>query len=320
MPAARCENFRGLLATLLSQVLQTSPLALDSMFKQDLDICHKVTISDWSTSELETWLIRGLKHDETRFCIFVDSLDEAELESGLPENAIVQFVKRAATLPNVKCCVSNRPLQRFELAFGSSPHLQLQELNESDIQRYYDDYMTPAFNDADIEMDPVLLKLLKEMFCYKAAGVFLWACLAVNSLKSGIENHDSIAELLHRLEAMPSELEGFYEQMWKRQNRDFWVYQDQASLFLNVCIGFHETSLPKLLELVLLQSRNYHLSDDILAGKITEELEHEYETIQLRVLTRCAGLLIPYREFHDKDLNKHCSILPHSFPAPRSAL
>lgn len=307
-------TFHGLLATLLLQVLRKLTHVPDSMLAQDPEICSKSTLTDWSVQELEQWLLRCLKHKEYYFCIFIDGLDEAEIEPGLPEDSILRFVEKFSVLSGVKCCVSSRPLRKFEIAFGGCQQLRLQELNENDILKYFDDNVRPMFRNTDIDANDHVFKQIRWKFCARAGGVFLWACLAVSSLKRGIENHDSIDQLHERLEALAPELEDLYAQMWTRQNRDRGLYKKEASLYFNVCLAYEETNnIPALLDLVLLQHCDRHSGNDVIMGRATQHLEQECDTIQTRVLTRCAGLLVCQTDPH-RTLSNPCMSV-ESFPA-----
>lgn len=286
------KSFRGLLAVLLLQILQNSSDKLCLILEQDPHICHKSTVTDWSVQELQTCLSECLKDENLFFCFFIDGLDEAVLGLGLSGTILTDFVHRVAALPNVKCCVSSRPLRRFEIALRGAAHLQLHEVNAGDIMQYFHDKVRPILVDTTCDGDCTSPDLAK-LFCEKAGGVFLWACLAVDSLRQGAENCDSIDEMYQRLKALPPELKTLYEQIWRRHNQNDSQYQRDASIFLNFCLAYSEVGQAlTILDLILLQPCNNVPWTGGLDAIRPCQFEQQCETLRVHVLTRCAGLLV----------------------------
>lgn len=324
--------FRGVLATLLTQILERSSLILDSVLHKDPNLGRKLTLMDWSVHELEKWLLHCLNSSDTYFCVFIDGLDEAEVVTTSPNNPILHFIESAAALTNVKCCISSRPLRQFEVAFKDCPHLRLQDLNANDIRKYFDDNAKPIFKSSGMNTTSSGFSNLQHDFCSKADGVFLWACLAVGSLKRGVDNRDDIRKLQERLEELPPELEDLYCHMWNHQNKDVHLYQDEASLFLNVHLktteqdyyprpeivrpsGLHSSL--SLLHLIFIQPDNHYISCEALAGKISKDLIQACQRIQAQITSRCAGLLEVVGHSLDwVDREKH---VLNQFPALQAA-
>jgi hypothetical protein len=59
-----------------------------------------------------------------KLCLFIDGLDEYDGRY----SDIIDLCHEFAALPNLKLCLSSRPLLIFENAFSGSPSLQLQDL------------------------------------------------------------------------------------------------------------------------------------------------------------------------------------------------
>lgn len=302
------------------------------ILQMDSSVPQKSTITDWPIPQLDECLTKCFKDGCLCFCLFLDGLDEAEIETGLPQNSIIRFVQRVTSFSNVKCCVSSRPERKFEIAFGDGPQLQLEKLNPRDIRKYFDDNVGPLLINAGCHPHGDLLRDLRYEFVHKAGGVFLWACLSLKSLVSGIENEDSWTELCQRLEALPHELEELYEQMWKRQNQGNPSYQEDGGSFLDTCLAYSccasrnrphvfesDDQNPALLDLILTLPRNYDLRNQILKGNVTRELEQQCEKIRVRVRTRSAGLLTYYDAPHDLGKRRVRLVSSESFPALHSA-
>ena len=63
--------------------------------------------------------------------------------------------------------------------------------------------------------EPRYARDLLEEIVRKAAGVFPWVHLVVQSLLAGLVNGDRVSDLQRRLDAMPPDLEKFFEKMLK---------------------------------------------------------------------------------------------------------
>lgn len=289
------KSYRGLLATLLTQLFRHLPPVLDSILLNDLNLSQKLTLMDWSVRELEKWLLHCLQSDDVHFCIFIDGLDEAEVDTTSHTNKILHFVESAAALTNVKVCVSSRTLPEFEIAFENCPCLRLQHLNTADIRKYFSDNAAPLLESFGINAQRDNLENLTHIFCRKADGVFLWACLAVRILKECVvSDGDDYHVLRQRLEALPPELEDIYRHMWKRQNKPVRLFEEEASLFFNICL----MDLPSvvdvpltLLHMVFVRPSNRHLTYEALTGQISDDLEQACSRIQAQIKSRCVGLL-----------------------------
>ena len=119
----------------------------------------------------------AMKH---RFCFFIDGLDEFE---GRPRE-ICDFLINLASTVNVKLCVSSRPWNEFENAFGSdfSKVLRVHDHTRGDIQLYIQDLIVrdSAFQqlqDLDERYSAVVAKISES-----AQGVFLWVFLVVREV------------------------------------------------------------------------------------------------------------------------------------------
>lgn len=212
----------GLLRALLFDLLRRQcpaqiPQVLPERWKNadttGTDFGHRSLASGsiWTRQELVAAFHRLCKIGEidTRFCVFIDGLDEYD---GDHEDLIETI--QALEKFGVKLCVASRPWNVFEEAFGSDKkrRLYMQELNKPDMQRFVDDRLVSHKRFLSLprsEADDIVSEIVK-----KSHGVFLWVYLVVRSLLEGLRNSDSIHLLKKRLNAFPSDLDEFFRQLF----------------------------------------------------------------------------------------------------------
>lgn len=214
---------KGLLQTLLYEILRKCPrlisVSLQARWKQ-------IEQGEWTRSELLktfSMLRRDLK-SSTRFCFFIDGLDEYPGDS----RDLLRVLENLTAFENVKVCVSSRPWEIFKQAFDTNidRRLYLQELTRQDIEIYV--YQTfeedPNFIQAR-NHDSKYNELVSEIV-ELAQGVFLWVFLVVRSLLRGLTSADTFKILQTRLRQLPTDLEDFFEHMLNSVDD---VYQSQMA-------------------------------------------------------------------------------------------
>ncbi len=203
----------GLLRSLLYDLLRQEPHLIRFTFPdqaQLLDLGYtEDQLPPWEKHQLLTSFRRLLRSGITgsRVCIFIDGLDEYEGE----HEELIQIVRDMAQA-RVKLCISSRPWNIFELAFGNDVvhKLYLEQFNRPDIELYVRDKLQSrpdfqAIRARHLEADHLILEIIN-----KAQGVFLWVYLVVRSLIQGLLNWDRIEDLQRRLRAFPSDLDDFF--------------------------------------------------------------------------------------------------------------
>lgn len=129
----------GLLRSLLFEILRQCPsliprvLAIRSQFRDVYD-----EDNSWTSDEL-----LSVCHEisdgtsDSKFCFFVDGLDEYE-ESGMTPSDLIKTIKSLGDSPNIKLCISSRPRSAFVDEFGQHLEclLKLEDLTQGDIRRY----------------------------------------------------------------------------------------------------------------------------------------------------------------------------------------
>lgn len=128
---------------------------------------------------------------------------------------MIALVRKLKVLSNVKMCVSSRPWNEFEQAFGrgGAYKLCMQDFNEGDIREYVNDTLTSDPNHQEHEDRDTLGRLITNSIVYRSGGVFLWVFLVVRSFQEGLRNGDSIARFRARLAKLPQDLNKYFEKI-----------------------------------------------------------------------------------------------------------
>jgi hypothetical protein len=146
-----------------------------------------------------------------KFCFFIDGLDEFD---GKPKH-LVQLLDIFKISHNVKMCVSSRPWIEFEVPFGQQNtwKLYVHELTKDDIWLYVKDCLESNHDFQALKLvDDRYLAFIEDIVT-SAQGVFLWVFLVVQSLLDGLTNADRIVDLQQRLEALPRDLDEYFEKI-----------------------------------------------------------------------------------------------------------
>ena len=243
------------------------------------------TWHNWPLVLLKKGLISVIKQTTTKYCFFIDGLDEFDgdyLE-------LAAFFRQIAEYPNVKLCLSSRPLMAFEQQLGGYPKLQLQDLTKEDITRFVHDKLLdhPQFCSL-ARGEPKASADLISTIVQTSSGVFLWVSLVVKSLLQGLTNHDKLSDLEKRLQDLPPELEGLYSHMLSSINPPF--YMEQGSKLLQLV---YQSPTPiSAAELSFADDMDEQLPFKTKIGTITSgNLTRRTEDMIPRLKSRCAGLL-----------------------------
>lgn len=210
---SRLQNSRqGLLQALLFEILRRYPELISSVCTRWQEAALYQDVHDfWNWAELKKSFenlreVMMLEKSSIRFCFFIDGLDEHE---GEPRD-LIALLKELATLPCVKFCISSRPWNVFEDAFGGGANrvLRLEDLTREDIRLYVTSEFETEFRFKQLRESDVRYDELAEDIIWRAKGVFLWVHLVVKDLLEGFTNADKICDLKRRLDETPETLEG----------------------------------------------------------------------------------------------------------------
>lgn len=228
------QNIKGLLCSLLHQLLQNSATALNYALSSVPDSGIKDTDTDWSTAELLDLCLRVSSAYEFPLCIFLDGLDEVDPRDGV--DSLLSVINRISQSSNVKLCLSSRPEPLLQRRFSSYPQVRLQDLNRSDLELYARDHIKyPSECVARHYGHPI------RSLVHRSEGVFLWLVLATKSINRGVEYGDNFEKFEERIRHLPGDLISLYNDMWKRAGKDDPLsYRQTAALYFRLLLTHRE--------------------------------------------------------------------------------
>lgn len=241
----------------------------------------------WSLEQLGKVFEEVIKQEAIplKFCFFVDGLDEFDGDHG----EIAALFHRTAALPNMKICLSSRPLVVFEQEFESYPRLRVHELTKNDIRFYAHERLSSHRRVVELsKIQPGLLSQLTSEVTKMSSGVFLWVTLAIRSLLSGLTNQDDITDLQRRLYELPPELDDLFSKMLLSVKPEF--YRGQAARLLQMV--YQSASTVSALAMSF-ADEIYENPSQWITPKPVDVLEaaRRVQAMSARLQSRTAGLL-----------------------------
>lgn len=245
-----------------------------------------------SILEMQASLLRLVETTsaDKRFWILIDGLDEFEGKHAI----IAEFLARLQRLPNVKVLVSSRPLPVFVSSFDQNPKMYLQDLTNKDIETYINDSILHHPHMAHLSrVEPTRAMHVVEALVDKASGVFLWVVLACQSIIEGLDEYDTVPELMSRAEKIPPKLEDFFRQIIDGIDP---LKRDQCARFLRLIFESQTRSvfdpIPTLgLAIADEQGLRADFRGPNAAGLGIEEMVRQCKRLEGRLRSRCSGLV-----------------------------
>lgn len=285
---------KGLLQTLLYDIFRGCPgevpvICPEQWQQTFIDTSSGASGLAWTVSELLAALRAVAKARDlgVRYCIFVDGVDEFEGD----HFDLCQMLKELSTSPNLKLCLSSRPWNVFEDAFGADPDwkLYVHTLTRSDILAYSHSRLAEHPRWRSNMFKEVEMTSLVNHIADKAQGVFLWVFLVTRSLRDGMTNGDTIADLQRRLLSLPTDLERFFRSMLAAIDP---LYGDKMAQTLTMAANARQ---PLHYLHFCMHEHAYEDEDYVLkrAGAEAQALDLEVlrDQCQRRINARCGGLL-----------------------------
>ncbi|KAM3541022.1 hypothetical protein ARSEF1564_006062 [Beauveria bassiana] len=284
----------GLLRSLLFEILRQCPSSIAAACPLRWESSASYP---WERDELMSTFQRlRLQLPSTRFCFFIDGLDEyrgeTEADHGnhVPGHVaeIIGIMDVLSSLPDVKLCISSRPWRAFENAFGglANRKLYVNEENSGDIRLYIRDKFERSHVFTESSSKRAELQALVEEMVEDSRGVFIWVFLVVESLLRGLSNEDRLVELRRRLNETPKTLNDLFERML---NSVEVIYQEQAAQILAVALQAVEPLF------VIVYSFIGDDAHDALTSEVrpwtVEECISASKTAELRISVRCPDLI-----------------------------
>jgi hypothetical protein len=205
---------QGLLQELLMQIFRQQPELIESIVSERFLKPRSTNQPQpaWSTVELKRALQRVAESElGVKTCLFIDGLDEYSGD----HYEFCQDLNHLVRSGNIKICVSSRPWNVFEDAFGGHPSkmLRIHDLTEPDIRAYVKSRLSEHVRWDNLHDQPASGARLISEVTQRAHGVFLWVFIVTKLLREGLTNDDGFVDLLKRLEQFPSDLEPFFKHM-----------------------------------------------------------------------------------------------------------
>ncbi|KAF6809448.1 hypothetical protein CSOJ01_06926 [Colletotrichum sojae] len=235
----------------------------------------------WTLPDLRAALqkIATLEVGSPRICLFIDGLDEYE---GDPQT-ICQVLRDLLEPSRIRMCVSSRPWNVFEEAFGEQENkLYIQDLTRNDILEYTRDNLYGHKRWKFLSTAALQGEQLIEEIEHRACGVFLWVYPVVKKLRTGLTNRDSFSDLRRRLECVPDELEDFFRHILQSVEN---FYHEKMSTTLQIAVAAGET-----LHAMAYDRNDYVFELPVRCLTALEEEQLEDETVW-RLNSRTHGLL-----------------------------
>lgn len=309
------QSIKGLLCSILYQLLENSAAATMSVFQhiQRRISGAKDAHTDWSVPELRSIVLQTLSSYEHPVCIFIDGLDEVHPKDGTL--TLLELLDQFSRCRNTKLCLSSRPEPILQRRLSSYPHLRLQDLTRTDLDRYARDHIKlPAVIDDEATSNSSRSSNANfypiELIVSKAEGVFLWLVLAVTTTNKGFMYGDTPAVIQQRIDNLPGDLTELYKDMWNRACEDSpEAYHQTAALYFRLIMLDSDASKfwslrPSLIQLMLASTS---IGDQLL-GAIEnplnlvpeERMLKECRDLERKLELYCFGLVTIRKSFHEE--------------------
>jgi hypothetical protein len=195
-PSVLLKSMQGFWRSLCFQILDNDRALVDKI-QQDaghsvpksLKSCLQVQGShtqSWTDAELKSWFIYLITHSGYRYCLLVDGLDEVTGNRQTLLDTVQEIVHNSE---KIKICCSSRPEAPFARLLQGYPSLRLQDFNFDDIKEH-----------CRKRLDGTHAVVYADTIARRAEGVFLWAYLVTEDLRTAVNQGDTEEDLNLRLE------------------------------------------------------------------------------------------------------------------------
>ena len=223
-----------------------------------------------------------------KFCFFIDGLDGYEGD----HHEVIRVLNAINSSSNIKICLSSRPWNVFEDAFGQDPtrKLYMQDLTRDDIEIYVRSKLENHRAFQLCVSDQAGYQNLIARTVDKSNGVFLWVFLVDRSLLEGLTNEDSIQTLEARLDDLPADLEDYFGHILGKV--DVIYRRDMACTFQEALQATEPLTL--IMHSYLDETDAYHALRMVSAPMDNYDMDTRTSRMRKRINGRCKGLLEPY--------------------------
>lgn len=313
------QSFKGLMSSLLHQLLLGEPGVIDHVLRSTADMPRKDSETDWSNEELQGTLQYVIARYPRPIAIFLDGLDEVLPRDGVLRllDIVDQLRQPRGHTGEVKLCLGSRRETLLYKRLCGYPQLRLEQLNFVDLWQYGNDHVIIT-SDYRIVI-PYNYKMYYPVVKYhretpqsrddfrewlvwtlvtKAEGVFLWLCLTVTTVTKALNLDETFEDLEARIQSLPSDLADLYADMWSRTNDDGIHLRVRAASYLQLAVAqtFSVFEYPLNLFIMMVSTTPEKAGmlfqpDPSRRTSVTSLMEACEET-RRDTMNRCAGLLV----------------------------
>jgi hypothetical protein len=209
------KSLQGFWRSLCFQILDNDRTLVDNI-QQDardsvpeaLKSCLQVPGShsqSWTDAELKSWFTYLITHSEYHYCLLIDGLDEV---TGNRQALLDTVQEIAQNSEKIKICCSSRPEAPFAQVLRKYPSLRLQDFNFDDIEEY-----------CRMRLDGTRAVVYADTIASRAEGVFLWAYLVTEDLRTAVNQGDTEEDLILRLGECPGGMNELFTFLLERQDK-----------------------------------------------------------------------------------------------------
>ncbi|KAK8008150.1 NACHT domain-containing protein [Apiospora marii] len=306
------QSIRGLLFSLLYQILLEDVPAVDEVRVNYDEKSTKDNETDWSDEELKNALHLTLGRYPRPIAIFLDGLDEV-----LPGDGVLKLLEvvdgmktLCAHTGTLKICLGSRREPLFCKRLSAYPQLRLEQLNLVDLRRYGRDHVeipsdyhiTGEVQDWPQDQEGFKEWLVNSLVA-KAGGVFLWLCLTVSTITKALNEGETVEDLVHLIDNLPQGLADLYADMWARMNHDSDHLKARAASYLQLALeGLEERGAGDfrcpLSPYIMMVATTPGITDLLLQPNPSDQMPAASQILEACEITirdianRCGGLLV----------------------------
>lgn len=279
----------GLFQSLLYQILRRVPNLIPH-------VCPDRSIHEvWEIAELKKTfqLIDDQKALDTKFCFFIDGLDEYDGE----EEEVVEMITFLSSSRNIKICASSRFRSIFEENFGDlSRRLIIHNFTKGDMRKYVRQQLYGNSKFRDLKASDPARKEIETLISTRAQGVWLWVFLVSRDLVHAINRNEGLTKLQKIVHQFPSDLEEYFRRIIQGVKPEY--REEMARIFL---MTIDQVQPLPLFAFSLLDKENAD-TDYAVKARIRpiadEILSVKHHIWKSRIHNRCGDLLVVGDEPH----------------------
>lgn len=279
----------GLFRSLLYQILRVAPSLIPHVCPDRLN--HEV----WEISDLKKTFQRIAAQTilDTKFCFFIDGLDEYDGE----EEEVVELITFLSSSSNIKICASSRPRSIFEEFFSDrSRTLIIHNFTYEDMKGYVRQKLYGNEKFRHLKASDPACEEIVTLISTRAQGVWLWVFLVSRDLVHAINRDEDLAMLQKIVHQFPPDLKTYFERIIQGIKPEY--REEMAQIFM---ITIDQVQPLPLFAFSLLDKEktdpDYALK--ALISPISDlDLSPTYQTWKSRLQNRCSDLLVVDDEPH----------------------